>query len=317
MKLIIQIPCYNEEKTLPQTLADLPSKLEGIDKIEILIIDDGSTDNTLKVAKEHGVDHVIRFNKHAGLARAFKTGIEEALRLKADIIVNTDADNQYQASEIPKLIKPILEKKADIVIGNRQILKTHSQGLIKGILQFAGSLVVSRLSGLKLGDVTSGFRAFSRQAAVTLNIVSDFSYTLESIIQAGKKGLSVVEVPIKTNKVLRKSRLFKNNFHYIQRSIATIIRVYVAYEGFRIFVMSGTVFISLGIFLILRYAYFYFANLNPSGHMQSLIAAAILIVVGFLIVVLGLLVDLVCGTRRIAEESLTRLKELKNVKIDK
>jgi glycosyltransferase involved in cell wall biosynthesis len=310
MKLIIQIPCLNEEKTLPVTFKDLPKKIDGIDKIEILIIDDGSSDATEDVAKKLGADHILRFNRRVGLARAFKAGLEESLKLGADIVVNTDADNQYDASYIERLVEPIIEKKADMVIGDRQIQKTNHQGIIKGFLQFLGSRIVSKLSGLNIKDVTSGFRAFSKKAALELNIVSDFSYTLESIIQAGEKGLVVENIPIKTNPPLRESRLFKNDFHYIQKSIATIIRVYVAYEGFRVFVTSGFLLISAGAALILRYFYFFFTNQNPAGHIQSLIFASVLITIGFLVGVLGLLTDLVCNTRKLTEESLVKLKKL-------
>jgi len=197
MKLIIQIPCLNEAKTLPVTLKDIPKQIEGVDEVEVLVIDDGSTDNTSDIARENGVQHILRLNRNTGLAYAFKLGIEESLRLGADIIINTDADNQYDGSSIPDLIKPIINKEADIIIGNREILKAGRQGFIKGVLQFIGSWVVSRLSRLKIKDVTSGFRAFSREAAMKLNIVSDFSYTLETIIQAGEKGLVVKDVPVK------------------------------------------------------------------------------------------------------------------------
>jgi glycosyltransferase involved in cell wall biosynthesis len=314
MKLIIQIPCLNEAETLPITLKSLPKKIEGVDEIEILVIDDGSSDETKKVAKEWGIKNILCFQRRVGLARAFKAGLEESLRLGADIIVNTDADNQYDGTCIEDLIKPILNKKADIVIGDRQIQKTNHQGVIKGFLQFLGSRIVSKLSGLNIKDVTSGFRAFSKKAAFELNIVSDFSYTLESIIQAGEKGLMVTNVVIKTNPSLRESRLFKNNFHYIQRSVATILKVYVAYEGFRVFVTTGSILIFIGIILIGRYSYFFLANQNPAGHIQSLIIASILIIVGFLVLMLGLLTDLVSSTRRLAEESLSKLKKITNLK---
>ena len=312
MKLIIQIPCYNEEKTLPQTLADLPSKLEGIDKIEILIIDDGSTDNTSKVAKEYGVDHVIRFNKRAGLARAFKTGIEEALRFKADIIVNTDADNQYQAAYLKELISPIINKEADITIGDRQLNKSKKQPFVKRTLQAIGSKVVSKLAGVRINDVTSGFRAFSREAAMELNIVNDFSYTLETIIQAAEKGMMIKNVAIEVNEDRRPSRLFKSNLHYIERQLAVILKVYVAYEGFRVFVGVGSTIILVGFILIGRFLYYYFSLINPSGHVQSLIIASILVVIGFLIVMLGILADLVCSTRRLVEDNLSKMRRMQD-----
>jgi glycosyltransferase involved in cell wall biosynthesis len=312
MKLIIQIPCYNEEKTLPKTLADLPEKIEGIDEIEILVIDDGSEDETVNVARKHGVGYIARFNKKAGLARAFKAGLEEALRCGADIIVNTDADNQYRASYINDLIQPILNGEADIVIGDRQLNKKKRQPILKRMLQSIGSRVVSKLAGVKVKDATSGFRAFSKEAALQLNIVNDFSYTLESIIQAAEKGLMIKNVPIETNKELRPSRLFKNNFHYIKRQLAVIIKIYVAYEGFLVFVATGSITMLLGFVFIARFLYYYFTGINPSGHIQSLIIASILVVVGLLIVMLGLLVDLVCSTRRLIEDNILKLQKFIN-----
>ncbi len=309
MKLIIQIPCLNEEKTLPITLEALPKKITGIDEIEILIIDDGSTDSTREIAKKLGVHHILKFKRRVGLARAFKAGLEESLKLEADIIVNTDADNQYDGSCVEDLIKPILNNEADIVIGDRQIQKRNHQGAMKGFLQFLASKIVSKLAGLNIKDVTSGFRAFSKQAALELNIVSDFSYTLESVIQAGEKGLVVANVSIKTNLPLRESRLFKNNFHYIQKSIATIIKVYVAYEGFRVFVTTGSILIFIGVILIGKYAYFFFTNQNPAGHIQSLIIASVFITVGFLVAMMGLLSDLVCSTRKLVEDNLSKLRK--------
>ena len=309
MKLIIQIPCLNEEEALPVTLKDMPKSIDGIDDMEILVIDDGSTDRTSEVAKEYGVNHILRFKRHVGLARAFKSGMEYSLGLGADIIVNIDADNQYCGEDIAKLVKPILAGSADMAIGDRQILKNNRQGPIKGILQFAGSWVVSRLSGIRIKDVTSGFRAFSREAATQLNITSDFSYTLESIIQAGEKGLVIVDVPVKTNKPLRRSRLFRNNLHYIKRSIGTLIKIYVAYEGFRFFLTSGSLLVFSGAALVLRYLYFYVLNLNPAGHLQSLIIASVLLTMGFLVIILGILTELICSTRKITEEILTKIKK--------
>jgi len=309
MKLVIQIPCLNEEKTLPETIRGIPKNIDGVDSIEVLVIDDGSSDGTSLAAKENGVSRVIRFNKTTGLARAFKAGIEEALRMGADIIVNTDADNQYDGACIRDLIKPILDKKADIVIGNREILKGMKQGMIKSILQSLGSRVVSKLAGININDATSGFRAFTREAALSLNISTDFSYTLESIIQAGKKGLIVSEVAVRINGSTRRSRLFKSNIHYIKRSVGTLIKVYVAYEGFRVFLASGATLFLAGIALVLRYLYFYIFDLNPAGHVQSLIIASILITVGILVMVLGLLTELICSTRSLIEDELTKIKK--------
>jgi len=309
MKLVIQIPSLNEEKTLPETLKGIPKNIDGIDSIEVLVIDDGSSDGTSLSAKENGAARIIRFNKTVGLARAFKAGIEDALRMGADIIVNTDADNQYDGTCIRDLVKPILDKKADIVIGNREILKGMKQGITKSMLQFIGSCVVSKLAGIRINDATSGFRAFSREAALSLNISTDFSYTLESIIQAGEKGLVVTEVAVRTNGSTRRSRLFKSNLHYIKRSVGTLVKVYVAYEGFRVFLASGSIMLLSGIVLVARFAYFYIFSLNPSGHIQSLIFASALITAGFLIMTLGILTELICSTRKVAEDALTQIKK--------
>jgi len=314
MKIIIQIPCLNESGTLPEVLKGIPPKIDGIDRIEVLVIDDGSTDKTSETAKDNGVGHIIRFGRTVGLARAFKAGIEKAAELGADIIVNTDGDNQYDSSDIPKIIRPILDGKADIVIGARQL---SWQGPVKTALQWIGSALVSRLSGIKIVDATSGFRAFSRNSVAQLNIMSDFSYTLESIIQAGAKGLVVMNIPVRTNRPSRRSRLYRNNLHYIKRSLGTIIKVYVSYEGFRVFLASGAVFMLAGIALVARYLYFYIAGINPSGHIQSLIAAAILIIIGFLATALGIITELACGTRRIAEETLARVKKFEIEKNDR
>ncbi len=311
MKVIIQIPCLNESGTLPAVINGIPRKIDGVDRIEVLVIDDGSVDGTSEAAKSGGADHIIRFNRTVGLARAFKAGIEKSAELGADITVNTDGDNQYDPSCMPDIIRPILDGKADIVIGARRV---SEQGPAKAFLQWLGSSLVSKLSGMKITDATSGFRAFSRNAVTQLNIMSDFSYTLESIIQAGTKGLVVMNVPVKTNRPLRKSRLYRNNLHYIKRSLGTMIKVYVSYEGFRVFFASGALFMLAGIALICRYLYFYALGINPAGHIQSLIAAAILVITGFLAAALGIITELACGTRRIAEETLARIKKLESEK---
>ncbi len=311
MKVIIQIPCLNESGTLPAVIRGIPRKIDRVDTVEVLVIDDGSSDGTSDVARAGGADHIIRFNRTVGLARAFKAGIEKSAELGADITVNTDGDNQYDSSCIPDIIRPILDGRADIAIGARRV---SEQGPVKAFLQWLGSALVSKLSGMRITDATSGFRAFSRNAVAQLNIMSDFSYTLESIIQAGAKGLVVMNVPVKTNRPSRESRLYRNNLHYIKRSLGTIVKVYVSYEGFRVFFASGAFFVLAGIALICRYLYFYILGVNPSGHIQSLIAAAILVITGFLAVALGIITELACGTRRIAEETLARMKKLESEK---
>ncbi len=260
MKLIVQIPCFNEEATLPMTIQDIPRNIEGIDSVEILVIDDGSTDGTVQVAREGGADHVLSFKKNKGLARAFTTGLDASVKLGADIIVNTDADNQYRGEDIPKLIQPILEARADIVIGDRQIESVEDFSPMKKRLQKLGSRVVRILSETDIPDTTSGFRAYSKDAALKLNIVSSFTYTLESIIQAGKKHIAVTHVPIRTNKKQRESRLFRSVPDYIQRSVVTILRMYTMFQPLRVFFYIGAMLFTLGAFGVIRFLYFYFTQ---------------------------------------------------------
>jgi len=310
-KLIIQIPCYNEEKTLPVTLKEIPRKIEGIDQVEILVIDDGSTDRTFEVARNNGVDHIVKLTNIKGLAEGFLTGLDACLRLGADVIVNTDGDNQYNGADIQKLIEPIIKGKADIVVGNRQVDKIEHFSVVKKKLQNVGSWVVRQLSGTKIPDTTSGFRAFSREAALKLNVVSKFSYTLETIIQAGKKNLAITHVPVATNNKLRESRLFKSTLNYIKRSIATIIRIYTMYEPIKTFFLIGGVIFSGGLILSVRYLYFYFFTpFGGKGHIQSLILAAVLFIVGFQVMVIGLLSDVIAANRRLLEDTLYRVKKL-------
>ena len=313
MKLVIQIPCYNEEKTLPITLGDIPKTIDGIDQIEILIIDDGSTDRTVAVAKEMGAHHIVRFTKNRGLAEAFMAGINASLRLGADIIVNTDGDNQYLGSDIPRLIAPILEGKADMVIGDRQIDKIEHFSWIKKKLQKIGSWVVQQVSNTDIPDTTSGFRAMNREASLQLNILSRFTYTLETIIQAGKKNMAVTYVPIETNKKLRESRLFRSIPSYIRRSIATIFRIYTVYEPLKIFIIIGGIIFSFGLLISFRFLCFYFSG-NASGHVQSLILAAVLFIIGFQTIILGLIADLIGANRNLIESILYRVKKLENGK---
>jgi glycosyltransferase involved in cell wall biosynthesis len=308
-KLIIQIPCYNEEKTLPVTLKDLPRSIEGISEIEVIIIDDGSTDRTAEVARENGVKHVIGLKNRKGLAVVFATGLDAALRLGADIIVNTDADNQYKGEDIPKLVKPIVEKKAEIVIGCRRIEEIKHFSPLKKKLQRTGSAVVKYLSGLDVPDATTGFRAYSREAALKLNILSPFTYTVESIIAAGSRGLAVQTIDISTNPDLRKSRLFKSIPEYIGRSMATMLRVYTMYKPLKVFMTVGVVAFSAGMLLAIRFLY-YFLTKSGDGHIQSLIFAAILMLLGFQTMLQGLLSDLIAANRRLIEETLIKVKRM-------
>lgn len=310
-KLIIQIPCYNEEKTLPITLKNIPRKIKGVDEVEILVIDDGSTDQTVAVAKSHGVNHIVRFINNKGLAEGFLAGLDASLRLGADIIVNTDGDNQYNGSDIEKLIEPILSGRADIVVGDRQVDTIPHFSPLKKKLQHLGSWVVRQVSGTGIPDATSGFRAFSREAALKINVVSKFSYTLETIIQAGKKNIAIGHVPVGTNQKLRESRLFKSTFSYIRRSLSTIVRIYMMYEPIKtFFLIGGTIFLG-GLILSLRFLYYYlFTPYGGQGHIQSLILAAVLFIVGFQVMVIGLLSDLIADNRRLLEDTLYRVKKL-------
>jgi glycosyltransferase involved in cell wall biosynthesis len=303
MKLIIQIPCYNEEKMLQTTLEDLPKKIEGIDTIETLIIDDGSTDRTVEVARKNAVDHILSFNHNRGLTRAFSAGIEKCLELGADIIVNTDADNQYCGKDIPKLVKPILQGKADIVVGDRQTDKIKSFSPIKKLLQKIGSTLVRRLSNAKVIDTVSGFRAYSREAAMRINILTEFSYTVENLIHLGSDKFKIVSVPIKTNVILRKSRLHKGTAHFISNQLSTIIRSYAMYKALKVFTFVGLLFFLPGLFLLLRFFYFFIVYTDrATGHIQSLIVAAVLIIVSFILFMLGIIADLISDNRKLIEK---------------
>lgn len=311
MRLVIQIPCYNEEDTLKLTLSELPKKIDGIDEIQVLVIDDGSTDNTINVAKNNGVENFVILPKNVGLAKAFAVGLAKAIELGADIIVNTDADNQYCAQDIEKLVKPILEHQADIVVGARPIEKIEQFSFVKKGLQKLGSYVMRLVSSTKIADATSGFRAFSRNAALQMNVFDNYTYTLETIIQARAKSLNIISVPIRVNKELRKSRLIKNIFDYIRRSIFTMIRMFIVYRPFRFFAIIGCLFLIPGVFLGTRFLYFYFTA-SGSGHIQSLILAAILTLTGVQISLIAVLADLLSVNRKLIEDVQTRLKKLEN-----
>ena len=308
-KLVIQIPCLNEATTLPGTIRDLPKRIDGIDVIEVLVIDDGSEDGTADVARACGADHVVRFRSHKGLAAAFMAGIDASLKLDADVIVNTDADNQYAGRDISKLLAPLLRGEADIVIGDRNVRTLRHMPWLKRWLQLVGSWVVRQVSNTNVPDTTSGFRAYSREAALRQTIVSDFSYTLESIIQAGKHRMAIAHVPVATNEDTRESRLFSNVFTYVKESATTIVRIYAMYEPLKVFTIAGLLTFSGGFLIALRFLYFYLNN-QGQGNVQSLILSAVLMVVGFQVILIGLMADVISANRKLTEELLYRTRSL-------
>lgn len=309
MKLIIQIPCYNEENTLSDTFKDLPKFIEGIDEIEYLIINDGSTDNTVKIAREIGINHVVSFKQNKGLAAGFMAGIDACLRLGADIIVNTDADNQYSGKDIEKLVRPIIEEKYDIVIGSRPIDEIEHFSKKKKFFQHFGSWVVQKFSDTDIPDAPSGFRAYSRQAAMKLNVVNQYTYTLETIIQAGQNKMAITSVPIRTNAETRKSRLFKSMYSYMKRSSSTIIRSYMMYRPLRFFSTIGSVLLAVGAIIGLRFVAL-FVQGHSNGHIQSLILSSILLVMGFQIFILGFEADLIASNRKLLEDIQYHVRKL-------
>lgn len=309
MKLIIQIPCYNEEKTLPMTFEDLPKQIDSIDEIEYLIINDGSKDRTVEVARELGIHHVVSFKQNKGLARGFMAGIDACLNLGADIIVNTDADNQYCGEDIEKLVKPILDKQADIVIGERPIDTTEHFSWKKKKLQRLGSLVVRMASNTDIPDAPSGFRAYSREAAMRLNVVNEYTYTLETIIQAGRTKLAMKSVPIRTNKETRKSRLFGSMWGYIKRSSSTIVRSFMMYKPLKFFGILGGAIFTVGLVIGIRFLVYYLSG-SGNGHIQSLILAAILILMGVQTVIIGLQADIIAANRKILEDIQYRVRKM-------
>jgi glycosyltransferase involved in cell wall biosynthesis len=309
LKLVIQIPAYNEEQTIARTLSDLPKQLPGVDVVETILVDDGSTDGTVAAAERAGVNHVVRLLNHRGLATAFVAGINASLRLGADVIVNTDADNQYRGEDVARLVAPIVEGKAEVVIGDRDIRRSPHMSGFKKFLQQLGSRAVGIASGMSVPDVTSGFRAFSREAAYEINVFNPFTYTLETIIQAGNRNLQVQSVVVRTNAPARPSRLYRGIGSYVRKSIATILRIYTLYRPLKTFFGIGMIFLLAGTALGARFLYYYVAG-NGAGHVQSLILAAILLIVGFQTILIGLVADLISVNRRLSEEVLIRLKKL-------
>lgn len=309
MKLVIQIPCYNEEETLEIALNALPKHIDGIDKIEYLIINDGSKDKTVEVAKSWGVHHVVNFRRNKGLARGFMAGLDEALKQGADIIVNTDADNQYCGDDIEKLVAPILAEEADIVIGTRPIDSISHFSLLKKKLQHLGSWLVRVASDTDIPDAPSGFRAISRDAAMRLHVINEYTYTLETIIQAGREKIAITSVPIRTNAELRPSRLFHSMFSYIKKSALTIIRAFMMYKPLKFFGIIGTIPFTLGVILGIRYL-IYLANDPHTGHIQSLILAAVLLLIGVQTFIVGLHADVMAANRKMIEEVKYHIKKM-------
>ena len=307
-KLIIQIPCYNEEQTLPLTLSALPRELPGVDRIEWLIVDDGSTDGTVEVAKRLGVDHIVSLSRNQGLARAFVAGLRASARANADIIVNTDGDNQYCADDIPKLIEPILAKRADIVVGERPIQNTEHFSRAKKILQKLGSWAVSVASHTKIADAPSGFRALTREAALRINIFNNYTYTLEMIIQAGRQGMTITSVPVRTNGETRPSRLIKSTMSYVIRSILVIGRIFMLYQPLKFFVSIGAMLFTAGFLLGVRWIVLKYVGDADKTYVPSLVLAAVLMLMGVQFGIFGLVADLMAANRRLLEEVQLRLR---------
>ena len=309
VRLVIQIPCFNEAETLPATLADLPRQVSGFDEVLWLVIDDGSSDETAEVAKAHGVDAVVKLTQNQGLAVAFQVGLDAALQLGADVIVNTDSDNQYSAANIPNLVEPITQGQADLVVGTRDITNHEEFSTLKKYLQKIGSWVVRQASATEVSDVTSGFRAYTKEAALQVNVVSQFTYTLETLIQAGRSDLAVVDIPISVNPTTRPSRLFRSKRQYVRRSAGTISRVYAMHQPLRVFNIPAAVFAVAGLILFGRFGWFYLTA-GGEGHIQSLIVGAVCLLVAMQMLMLGLLADLLRSNRVISERVLRRVRNI-------
>jgi glycosyltransferase involved in cell wall biosynthesis len=309
MKLIIQIPCYNEADTLPVALGELPREVAGFGTVEWLVVNDGSTDGTEEVARNCGVDHIVCLTGHQGLARAFLAGLDAAVRLGADVIVNTDADNQYRAADIPLLVVPILQGEADVVVGARPVGQIASFSITKKMLQKVGSAVVRFVSKTDIPDAPSGFRAMSREAALRFNVFNNYTYTLETIIQAGQKSMAITSVPVRVNRALRPSRLVKSVPSYLTKSLITIVRIFVVYKAFRFFMSVGVTLFVAGFLAGLRFLYYYLVG-DGTGHVQSLILSSILLGIGFQTMLTAFLADLLAVNRRLMEDVQYRIKKL-------
>jgi len=309
LRLIIQIPCYNEENTLEKTFNDLPKKIKGIDNIEYLMINDGSNDDTVKIAKKIGFDHIIDIPTNKGLANAFMVGLNESLKREADIIVNTDADNQYVGKDIPRLVQPIINREAEIVVGARDFNNIEEFSWIKKQMEKLGSFIVGIVSGLKVPDATSGFRAFSRDAALKINIISKYTYTLESLIQMGRRNISVISIPINVNEKQRDSRLVKNIFNYIFRSFLTITRIFVMYKPLRFFSIISILFFCISATLFIRFSYFFIIGLGDQ-YIKSLITGGVFITLSLIFLMIGLLSDIISSNRILIEELLYKVKKM-------
>jgi len=310
MKVIVQIPCLNEAATLPSTIADIPRQIPGVTAVEVLVIDDGSSDGTAEIARVAGAEHILRFARNRGLGNAFRAGIDRCLALGADIIVNTDGDNQYCGGDIPKLVTPILDGQADIVIGDRQPETIHHFSLVKRLLQRFGSRIISLLANASVPDVASGFRAYSRAAALRLTTITDFDHTAEHVIQAGRNRFAILSLPIRTNPKLRESRLFDHAGQFVVKSGLIGLRTYARYKALQVFSAIGLLTFTAGVLLGMRFLYFFFFTDEGQLHVQSVVLAAVLLLAGFQMVLIGILSDLIATNRNLLEEVVARLREL-------